>query len=208
MLEMPVEVDVLSPPAHLPAASCEHVHDDMVVGPHELLNGRKSGGPACRVKNDFATVEKLGNDPLELQRVLGIAKQSGRAGAVYAVFLDREMAARWTSGCDARLRVVLGGEVNARVRLSGIGKGGTAGLGRGQRSTGVLATDRAAGASRHSLEGIEAGQQIRPRHHPVIPQATLQSLVRRLTNAVPACPVRTHNNVPDCRNSRAILRGR
>ena len=89
-VEMAVVVDVLrrGPGAFLQAGMRQHVHHHMVVGAHEPLDGRKSGRPARRIEHDLATVEELGDDPLELERVLGIAEQRGRAGAVHAVFLD------------------------------------------------------------------------------------------------------------------------
>ena len=208
-VEVPVVVDVLCcrPRAFLQARVCKHVHDDMIVGPHEALHGRKSGGPAGRVENDFATVKKLGNDPLELERVLGVAKQSGRARTMHAVFFDCIDGRALDLGMRCQAEVVLGCKVNARVGPSGIGKGGAAGLGRGGRRLGIGPQIVLPAQVLPLKEGVEAGQEIRSRHHLVVPQAALQSLVWRNASAVSACPVRTHNNVPDCRNSRAILRG-
>ena len=187
-VEVPVVVDVLRGRARafLQAGMCKHVHDDMIVGAHEALHGGKASRPAGRVENDFATVEKLGNDPLELERVLGIAKQSGRAGAVHAVFLDRADGRALDLGMGCQAEVVLGGEVDARVGLAGIGQRRTAGLGRGGCRLGVGPQIVLPAQVLPLVEGIEAGEQIRPRHHPVVPQATLQSLVWRL--ATPSLP--------------------
>ena len=178
-VEMPVVVDVLCgrPRAFLQARVGKHVHDDMIVGPHEALHGRKPGRPAGRIKNDLATVEELGNDPLELERVLGVAEQSGRAGAMHAVFFDRIDGGALDLGMGCKAEVVLGGEVDARVGLAGIGQGGAAGLGRGGGRLGVRPQIVLPTQVLPLKERVEAGQEIRSRHHPVVPQASLESLV-------------------------------
>ena len=88
-------VDVLrgGPRAFLQAGVGEHVHDHMVVGANEALDGRKSGGPAGRVKHDLAPIEELGNHALELQANVWCCRASAaEPGAMHAIFLDR---ARW-----------------------------------------------------------------------------------------------------------------
>ena len=90
-VEMAVIVDVLRGCARtfLQAGVSQHVHHDVIVGAHEALHGGKAGRPAGRIEHDLAAVQEVRDHPLELERMLGVAEQRGRAGAVHAVFLDR-----------------------------------------------------------------------------------------------------------------------
>ena len=147
-VEMAVVVDVLrrGARAFLQAGMGQHVHHDVIVGAHEALHGGKAGRPAGRIEHDLAAVQELGDHPLELERMLGVAEQRGRAGAVHAVFLDGADGGALDLGMGGEAQVILRGEVDAGEGLAGVGHAPCSASWARWPSISHRATDRTAGA--------------------------------------------------------------
>jgi len=71
---------------------------------HEALNGAEPADHSRRIQDDLAALQEFGDHPLELERMRGIAEERGGACAVHAVVPMARMAARLTSGWEARLK--------------------------------------------------------------------------------------------------------
>ena len=75
---MPVVVNVLGRGActFLQARVGENVHNHMVVGADEALDGGKPGRPPGRIQHDLAPMQELGDDLFQLERMPGVAQES------------------------------------------------------------------------------------------------------------------------------------
>ena len=111
----------------------------------------------------------------------------------------RAMAACLTCGMRGEAQVVLGGEVDAREGLAGIGHGRAAGLGRRGRRFGIGPQIELPAQVLPLVERLDAGQQVGARHDAIVAQAALSEPGPALWQRLATCLalLENHRRAPD-----------